>query len=64
MARKDLVLRRMKEEGLLPPNNKKKPKKRNKNFKKQSKNSGLHFVEYVKEQVEEMYGKDSFKPRD
>ncbi len=59
MARKDLVLRRMKEEGFITAEQQKEAKEKEIKISKSSqKILAYHFVEYVKEQVEEMYGKD------
>ncbi|MFA5009288.1 MAG: PBP1A family penicillin-binding protein [Candidatus Paceibacterota bacterium] len=59
IARKDFVLRRMREEGYINREQEQAAKEKEIKISKSSRKIlAYHFVEYVKEQVEEMYGED------
>jgi len=58
LERKNLVLERMEQEGFISKEEKEAAQKQELTFNKLPKTQAIHFTEYVKEQLEQMYGSD------
>ncbi|MDD3170163.1 MAG: PBP1A family penicillin-binding protein [Candidatus Paceibacterota bacterium] len=58
LARKDYVLERMEEEGFISQEEKEGAQKEELKFNKLPKTQAVHFVEFVKQQLEDIYGSD------